>query len=248
VDCRHPYSPVVGTTHWQRPSDPWDAQSTPFHGLINLIRSLSTINRAIHTLSIQGRVIGVSPSIFGMAAEDFRHTSNVFASLRTLKLTIDDELVQSWQEDNLVNGRMARVLRTAPLLECLEMSFIGIDDDEEPLENWSSGREFDVARDFGTFTWPHFRHFALVNCKLQDHHGLAGFLGRHSASIRSLRLEILCFQHTRLGDFYIELRERGVRLDNDGFRGQSLLDVRWVEVDVGDLVAFLRGNEPNPGL
>jgi len=48
-------------------------------------------------------------------------------------------------------------------------------------------------------------------------------LGRNSASIRSLRLEI-------------------------GYRGQSLLDVRWVEVDVGDLVEFRRGNGPNPGL
>ncbi len=80
-------------------------------------------------------------SIFGMAAEDFRHMSNVFANLRTLKLTIDDELVQSWQEENLANGRMARVLRTAPRLECLEMSFIGIDDDDKPLEKWSSGRD-----------------------------------------------------------------------------------------------------------
>jgi len=63
-------------------------------------------------------------------------------------------------------------------------------------------------------------------------------LGGHSASIRSLRLEILCFQHTHLGDIYIELRERGVRLDNDGFHKQSLLDVRWVEVDVGILWSF----------
>lgn len=111
--------------------------------------------------------------------------------------------------------------------------------------NWSSvGKKTTWQTD----VWHAFFHFALVNCKVPDHHGLAGLLGRHSASIRSLRLEILCFQHTRLGDFYIELRERGVRLDNDGFRGQSLLDVRWVEVDVGDLVEFLRGNGPNPGL
>ncbi len=86
-----------------------------------------------HTHHFRHGSRGLSPHEYG------------FANLRTLKLTIDDELVQSWQEDKLANGRMARVLRTAPRLECLEMSFLGIDDDEEPLEKWSSGREFDVA-------------------------------------------------------------------------------------------------------
>jgi len=242
-----PAPQLWGLTRWQRPSDPWDAHTTPFHGLINLIRSLSSTKHAIHTLSIQGRVIGVSHSIFGMAAQDFRHTSNVFANLRTLKLTIDDAPIP-WQEDNLANGRMARVLRTAPLLECLEMSFIGIDDDEEPLGDWSSGREFDIARDLGSFTWPHLRHFALINCNVQTHYGLASFLGRHSASIRSLRLEMIYFQHTYLGDFFTELRDGGVRLDNDGFHGKWLWDILWEEADVGGLVEFLRGNGPNPGL
>lgn len=243
-----PAPQLWGLNHWQRPSDPWDAQSTPFHGFINLIRGLSSTNHGfIHTLSIQGRVIGVSQSIFGMAAKEFRQISNVFANLRTLKLTIDDGLVQSCQEVNLAYGRMACVLHRATLLERLEMSFMRIDDDEEPLRKWISEREFDIARNLGTFTWPHLRHSALINCHRHNHYGLARLLGRH-ASIRSLRLEMLYFPHTHLGDLYIEPREGGVRLDNDGFHGQSLLDVRLVEVGVSDLVAFLRGHGPKPGL
>lgn len=48
-----PAPQLWGLTQWQHPSNPWDAHSTPFHGLINLIRSLSSTNHAIHTLSIQ---------------------------------------------------------------------------------------------------------------------------------------------------------------------------------------------------
>lgn len=109
---------------------------------------------------------------------------------------------------------MAHILRTAPLLDCLETSSIGIDD-EEPRENRISERDFDVARNLGTFPEQSLRYFAPINCKLQYH----CVVGRHSASIISVKLEMLHLQQTRPGEFQNELREGGARHDNNGLLG-----------------------------
>lgn len=188
-------------TQVQPLSDPWDALSTPYHGLVNLIRALSINNKTIRSLSIKGRVIGLSPKIFAMSTQDFSYISNVFANLTTLELTIDNHALRPGQEDNMRNGRMANVLAAAPLLKSLELAFIGIDDDEMTIELATSGRKFHVASGLGTFTWPELRHFGLINCTFRTYGALASFLGRHKASIRSLKLDMIWFESESVVDF-----------------------------------------------
>ena len=259
VRCPTYQTPFFRTSQWdmdspapQRwikdrcPTDPWNQVSTPYHGLVTLIRALSTVNHAIQTLSIQGRPTGISHRIFSVSPLDFVHITNVFTNIVILKMTIDTpfEDRDTWPRLTLGNGRMARVLAAAGRLEHLEISFMGLDTNAAPRSN--PYPDFDIALGLGNFTWLHLRKFALINCILQDHHGLVALLARHAITMRSLRLKYVALERTSWHETFEDCRSQGIQLDE--CEGSSIWDDFSDHVEMGRVVGYLRGNGPNPSV
>lgn len=223
--------------------DVWDQRSSPHHGFVNMIRTLSISGTTISQLRINGGCCGISHRLFLPAQlEDHHHLCTVFSHLQKLDLHINTHYREDLWQEACGSGKIENVFAAAKSLEHLRLTF----DLGGGLDEYEYYSLLNLATCFGNVTLDHLRALELVSCTV-DHVSLAEFLARQNA-FEDLTLTFLANAAEDYALFLDELRLRAVVLKHCMFYVDNRTFMSWSskEPKSEELVEYLRYGGKNP--